>query len=120
MSQSLQFSAVNCYDLIAAIPSGQTTSQEIDLSGNALCGFFFPSAFTGATLKITAATMSGGTFETVQADELGSGDYTITVTASKYVPITNLAIIAGLRFIKLVSASSEAAARSITLVVRPV
>ena len=120
MSQSLQFSAVNCYDLVAAIPSGQTSSQEIDLSGNALCGFFMPASFTGASLKITTSTTSGGTFETVQADELGSGDYLITVTASKYVPITNLAIIAGLRFIKLVSTSSEAADRVITLVVRPV
>jgi len=120
MTQSLQFSAVNSYDLAAQISSGQTTSQEIDLSGNTLCGFFFPSAFTGASLTIMATTVSGGTYQTVEVDEFGSGDYTITVTANKFVPVTNLAIIAGLRFIKLVSASSEAANRTIQLVVRPV
>jgi len=120
MTQSPQFSAVTSYDLAALIASGQTTSQEIDLSGNTLCGFFFPAAFTGASLTLTTTTVSGGTYQTVQADELGSGNYTITATSGKYVPVTNLAIIAGLRFIKLVSASSEASARSITLVVRPV
>ena len=120
MTQSLQFSAVTSYDLAAIIPSGQTTSQEIDLSGNTLCGFFLPSAFTGATLSIQATTVSGGAYQTVEADEFGSGDYTITVTPNRFVPITNLAIIAGLRFIKLVSASNEAGARMVPLVVRPV
>jgi hypothetical protein len=120
MPNAHQFQPIDSYDLTGAIPSGQTTTPEIDLAGNALVGFFFPAAFTGATLTITAASASGGTFLLVQKDEAGGGAYTVTVTAGKYVPVTNLAIVAGLRFIKLVSASSEGADRIITLAVRPV
>jgi hypothetical protein len=119
MPESSQFQPNDCYKT-ATIASGQNTSDEIDLSGTDLCGIEFPAAMTGATMKIQMASASGGTFKTVQKDEVGGGDYTITVTASKYVPITNLAVVAGLRFIKLVSASNEAADRSIVLATRPI
>lgn len=120
MPTSQQFQPLDSYDLTAVIASGTASSQQIDLAGNALCGLFMPSSFTGATLKITAATASGGTYMTVQKDEVGGGDYTITATAGKFIPISNLGLLAGVRFITLTSASNEAADRSIVLAVRPV
>jgi hypothetical protein len=101
--------------LSATIASGQTTSAEIDLLGGTLVGILFPAAMTGSTLKIQVASASGGTFETLQKDEVGGGDYTITVSAGKAVPLTNLAVLKGWRFIKLVSGSSEGADRILTL-----
>jgi hypothetical protein len=61
---------------------------------------------------------SGGTFVAVQD---GNGnDLSIAVTASKFIPINNLAVTAGVRFIKIISNASEAAQRSIKLVTRAV
>ena len=117
MPNAHQFQPNDAYDLTATIASGQTTSGEIDLAGCDLCGLFMPASFTGTTVKIQAAPASGGTFVTVQQ---GGVDYALTVAASKYVPIENLAVVAGLRFIKLVSGSSEAADRTITLAARPI
>ncbi len=120
MPTSQQFQAIDSYDLIAVIPNGTAVSQQIDLAGNSLCGLFIPASFTGTTIKISVATASGGAASIVQKDEVGGGDYTITVATGKYVPITNLAILAGARFITLTSSANEAASRSITLAVRPV
>ena len=120
MPTSQQFQPLESYDLVAVIPNGTALSQQIDLAGNSLCGLFIPAAFTSSSLKILASSTSGGTNATVQKDEVGGGDYAITVTAGKFVPITNLAVLAGVRFITLSSSGNEAADRSITLAVRPV
>lgn len=111
------YDAKVCNDKIATILSGQTTSDEIDLNGTTLCGFHLPAAITGTTLKITAASAAGGTFNTVQS---AGADYSLTIAASKYVPIENLAIVSGLRFIKIVSGSSEGADRLVGIATRSV
>ncbi len=120
MPTSQQFPPIDSYDITALISSGTNSSQAIDLAGNALCGLFMPAAFTGAIIKITAATSSAGTYAIVQKDEVGGGDYAITATVGKFIPISNLGLLAGVRFITLVSSSNEAADRPITLAVRPV
>lgn len=120
MATSGQYASNDSYDLIATIADGQTTSGVIDLGGVDVCGFFFPASMTGATMKIQACATPDGTYVLVQKDEIGGGDYTITVTSSKFVPITNLAIVAGLRFVKLVSGSAESGAKAITLACRPI
>ena len=120
MPTSQQFQPVDSYDLTAIIPNGTALSQQIDLAGNSLCGLFIPSAFTSTSIKILAASTSSGTNCTVEKDELGGGDYSMSVVAGKYIPVTNLSILAGVRFITLSSSSNEAADRSITLAVRPV
>jgi hypothetical protein len=112
------FLANDCY-IPVAIANGQTTSDPIDLAGTDLCGIEFPAAMTGTNIKLLMASSFNGVYKTVQKDEVGGGDYTITVTANKYVPITNLAIPAGLRFIKLVSSSTEGADRALVLATRP-
>ena len=118
MPSSYDFNPNDTYNLTATILSGATTSGEIDLAGTDLCGLFMPASFTGTTIKITASNASGGTFVTVQ-DGLGA-DFSLTVAASKYIPVSNLALVAGLRFIKLVSGSAEGADRVIILAARPV
>lgn len=118
MANKDDFLANDCYTPVT-IASGQTTSDPIDLAGTDLCGIEFPAAMTGTTLKVQMASSFNGTYKTVQKDEVGGGDYTITVTAGKYVPLINLAITAGLRFIKLVSGSTEAADRTIVIAARP-
>ena len=104
----------------AIILSGATTSQEIDLFGYTLMGFHLPAAFTGTTLKIQTATVSGGTFQTA-FDAVNNADFSFAIAAGKYVSIPDFAnITAGMRFIKIVSGSAEGADRTITLAVRPV
>lgn len=118
MANKDDYLANDCYTSVVIV-SGQTTSDPIDLVGTDLCGIEFPAAMTGTTMKLQMASSFNGTYKNVQKDEAGGGDYVITVTAGKYVPLTNLAIPAGLRFIKLVSASAEAADRTLVLASRP-
>lgn len=92
------------------IASGQTTSAEVDLGRYTLVGIQFPSTFDGTTLTLQMAPSSGGTFTTVQT---AGSDYTITSAASKYHSIDNLAVTAGLRYIKLVAGSAQAATDSV-------
>jgi len=105
MTSELSFSNDKFYDLTATIANGQTDSGVIDLSGLELVGFFIPSNFTATSITIKAASSAGGTFVTAQ-DGYGS-DYSITVGASKYVPIHNFNVIAGLRFIKLTAGATQ-------------
>ena len=105
------------YDLPATIPSGQTTSNTVDLIRTSLCGLFMPPAFTGTSIKIYAAPRATGTFLPIQ-DGAGGGDLSIAVAASKYIPITSLALFAGVRFIQIVSNATEGADRSIQLATR--
>jgi hypothetical protein len=118
MPSSTQYQPNDAYDLVATIANGQTTSNEIDLSGTDVCGFFMPAAFTGTALKITASPTAGGTFVPVY-DGDGS-ELSLAVGTSRFVPIKNLAVVAGLRFIKLVSGSSEGAQRQIIIAARPI
>ncbi len=118
MPSSIHFEPQVSYNLTATIANGQSASAEIDLAGTTLCGLIIPSAITGTAFAIQMADASGGTFIAVQ-DGSGS-DVSIAVAASKYIPINNLAVTAGLRFIKIVSNGTEAAQRSIKLVTRAV
>jgi hypothetical protein len=104
MPSSSNFQPNDSYDLSATIASGQTASDVIDLGGTDLCGLFIPSTFDGTTLTLQASQTASGTFVTVQS---GGSDYTLTTAASKYTPIENLAVVAGLRFIKLVAGTAQ-------------
>lgn len=111
------FSNIVQTDLEATIASGQTVSGEIDLHGTTICGLHMPASFTGTKIKISAAAESDSTFRTVMSEGV---DFEITVAAGKYCPIENLAIVSGLRRIKLTSGSTEGAERKIIIATRPV
>ena len=108
--------------LTATVAANGTTTDEIDLGrGQQLVGLFVPSTFDGTTLTFTASDVSGGTFVTVQDGARSSAALTVTTTASRYIPIDNLAYIAGLRYIKIVCGSTQTTTSTVfTLVTRPV
>lgn len=121
MPNSTQFESKTCYDLTATIAVSGTTSNAVDLSGCRLVGLFLPSTFDGTTLTITASSTLGGTYVPVQVDHTSAAAYTITSTASQYVPLANIDILAGLQYIKLVAGSSQTSTSTvITLAVRQV
>lgn len=101
----LPFNQVSYEEL--TIASGQTTSAAIDLGEYTLIGIDIPSNFDGTTLTLLHSTTSGGTYNSVQIDHTSASAFTITTAASRYVPLSNLAIPAGLRFVKLVAGTSQ-------------
>lgn len=115
---SSNYQPLTSYDLTATIASSGTTSSAIDLYGAALVGIILPASMTGTAISLQMSNSISGTFVTVQDGD--GADLSIGIAASKYVPLNNLALAAGLRFIKLVSNASEAAQRTITLVTRAV
>ena len=103
-------------DKVATIAISTTTSDAVDLDGLALVGLHMPAAFTGTALTFSVND-GEGTYN-VLADGAGA-DVSKTVAASKFI---NLAPsdFAGVNKIKLISGSSEAAAREIRLVLRDI
>lgn len=103
------------------IASGQTSTDAIDLEGGQLCGIFVPSTFDGTSLALWASQKIDGTYVAVQAALDASTAFSITTTASRYIPLTNLAVIAALEYIKLVAGSSQSSTDTeLTLVLRNV
>ncbi len=105
------------YDLTITIAVGQTDSNAIDLNGLELVGLFIPANFTATSISLQTSTAIGGSYVAVQ-DGYGS-TYSMTVAASKYVPINNFNIVAGLRFLKVTAGTSQASTDAvITLAMR--
>lgn len=119
MARSDQFQSVVSYDLTATIAAGQDESHVIDLSGCVLAGLFLPANFNGTTVTLLASTAPDGTFVPVQDGE--GADFTITGDESRYAPVNDYAIVAGLRYIKLKAGTSQSGSDTvITLATRPV
>jgi hypothetical protein len=70
-------------------------------------GIFVPAEFDGTTLTISAASTIDGTYMSVQIDHTSAAAYTVTTTASRYVPLANLDIPEGLRYIKITTGSAQ-------------
>lgn len=101
----------------ATIASGATESDAIDLGGYALAALHMPAAFTGSAITVMAAPTLTGTYQALYADSV---QVSLEVAASRVVAFggDEAMAIAACRFIKLVSGSAEAAARSITLLLK--
>ena len=97
------------------IANGDTKTQAIDLGQATLCGVFVPSAFTGTAISFEASSTLAGTYVAVK-DGLGAS-VSMTVAAGQYILI-DPALMAGVRFLKVVSGSAEGAARVLTLAAR--
>lgn len=105
------------YTLTTTIASGQTTTPAIQLSSYTLAGVQFPSSMTGTSLTIyTSNDTASASFKQVMYE--GSA-VTISVTADKYNQIQPSKVYGLLRYIKLVSSSSEASSRTLVLFLRP-
>ncbi len=98
----------------AVIAISTTTSGEVAApDGYELVGIHAPVC-TGTALTLTVASASGGTF-VVHANAANSGiTHTISATAH-YIALDPL-LYRGIQFLKLVSGSTELAARTFSLV----
>jgi hypothetical protein len=95
------------------IANGQTTSNALDLREKVLVGLQF-ATMTGTALTFTAS--SDGVTYVALKDSAGAA-VSFTIASDTYTVIQP-AILAGVRYLKLVSGSSEGAARTITAIVR--
>ncbi len=119
MTSERYYASSKFYDLTATIAVGQTKSAIINLNGLELVGMFIPANFDGTLLGIDAATAIDATPVTVQD---GTGvDLALTVAPSRYVPLPNLAISAGIQFLRLSATTAQSGTDTvITLAVRSV
>lgn len=97
----------------AVIASGSATSATVDTYGNTLVGIHFPSAFTGATVSFQASPFLTGPYRTVNQFDSAS-DYLVTVSANEYQPV-DFNVFAGIRYLRIVSASTETLDRTLNL-----
>jgi hypothetical protein len=96
------------------IASGQTESGAVDLHGMNLVGIMMPAAFTGTSVTFK------GSLDGVTYNDLYNTDGTalsVTVAADRFILIVP-SDFAAVRYLKLVSGSSEGAERTITLACR--
>lgn len=111
-SQDVSGNAIITNTITAAIAISTTTSAEFDLEDYSLVGLVMPAAFTGTAVTFTCAATSGGTFNQVDTDSGAQLSWTVAAARSVQ-PATPLG---GFRFCKIVSGSTETAARTISLV----
>jgi hypothetical protein len=104
--------------LPATIASGAAISSIIDTYAGTLMGIHFPSTFTGASVTFQASDTLNGTYRTVNQFD-SSADYSVTVSPTEYQPV-DFNVFAGVRYLKIISASNEAAARTLTVSLRTV
>lgn len=97
--------------------SGTDASGAIDCTRYQLAGIFTPGTITSTSLTFTASA-DNSTYVAVR-EVGGAAAYAVTVAASQFVPV-NLPVFAGAQWVKIVPGSSEASARTITYVLRPV
>lgn len=92
------------------IPSGGTTSSPADLAGYTLVGMKY-GTMTGTAITYTMSETKTGTYVAVKNS---SGAVSTTVADDEYLAL-DPANFRGIQYIKLVSGSSEAADRTVTL-----
>lgn len=99
------------FQATATIAASGTTSTAVDLSDYLLTAISFP-AMTGTSVTFTGSA-DGVTYVPI-ADETDTNLPPITVSATAKIRKVDPAKFAGIRFIKAVSGSSEASARTLT------
>jgi hypothetical protein len=94
------------------IASSGTVSTTVTMENNRVpLAIFMPAAFSGTSVKFEASADGSNFFRVYNA----GADYEPTVSASKYVTL-NQSIMDSVRYVKLVSTSTETAARTITII----
>ena len=96
------------------IANGGTVSNGVDLGDAQLAGIILPAAFTGVALTFQGSH-DGVTYFAVT--KLDGTTLTAVVAPAKYVQVP-IDALQGVRFLKVVSGSAEAAARNIILMLR--
>ena len=96
------------------IASGQTVSSVVDLAGYGLVGIIMPAAFTGATISFQ---ISHNNVDFQACYNTANTLMSATVTQGRTYMLAPTDLI-GARYLKIVSASAEGAARTIGLISR--
>jgi len=94
---------------IALIASGGTDSNILNSLGRTLVALRFPAAFTGATISFKVSNEADGTFLPLY-DKAGT---LIAITATDGAHVSLPSDLYSCRYIKIISAGAEGAARSI-------
>ena len=95
------------------IASSGTTSTSIIMERNRVpLAVIVPAAFTGTSIKFQASIDQGTTFFALYNE---GTEYSVTVSTSRYVAL-NPDVFQGVACVRLVSGSSEAASRTISVV----
>lgn len=98
----------------AVIASSGTTSTSVIMERNRVpLAIVTPAALTGTTIKFQVALSSDATTFYPLYDE--GTEYSVTVSTSRYVAL-NPDVFQGVSVMRLVSGSSEAASRTISVV----
>lgn len=99
------------------IANGGTDSSAFQVEG-VFFALGMPAAFTGTAMKFKASSTADGTFTIVKDD--GGTDVSITVGTSRWIGLQQAVRekLAAFRYLKLVSGSAEAAARTIEVVTK--
>ncbi len=98
------------------IANGATVSNAIDVADSQIVGVFLPAALTGVALTFQGS-VDNNTFNAIT--KVDGTAYTLTIAAAKYVMIPPNDL-GGVRFLKVVSGTAEAAARDIILMLRQI
>lgn len=101
----------------ATISSSGTKTGAIDLGGCQLTGFQLPASFTGTAITFEVSP-DNSTFQALY--DKNNAAISFTVTQGRTYALGDLIqSLAGYRYMKLVSGSTEGADRTITLFARP-
>ncbi len=101
------------------IANGETVSTEVDFEDYKEVGIMMPAAFTGTAITFQASDVSEGTFYEVRND--AGTAVSIVVAPERVIGIATVLkrnTIGPLRFVKLVSGTTETAARTIKLILK--
>lgn len=100
--------------LATTIANGQTKSAVVNLNGFTLVGILLPAAFTGTALTFEAS-IDGSNFFPVKKSDGNSVSY--TVAQGTFVAVDPKDFY-GVQYLKVVSGTSEAGARTLNLAVK--
>ena len=117
MTSTGQFNPAIAYDRLAVIASGATVSSVVDTRGGIITGLILPAAFTGTAITFQVSDKVDGTFVALY-DETNTA-ISLTVAQGRGYKI-DPSLLAGWRFVKIVSGSAEGAIRSVILSIRAV
>lgn len=102
------------HSFTTAIPAGTTTSGVIDAHQFGQGGFAIPAAFTGASVSFLVADIPAGGYQPLYGPSNALVSQNVTPGCSYSFP----AAVFSWPYVKIVSASNEAAARTITFTLK--
>lgn len=100
----------------AVIAASGTKTAAIDLGGFVLCGILLPAAFTGTAITFEVSDAIAGTYVALKTTTSGSA-LSYTVAQGTFAAIDPKDF-QGVRFLKIVSGSTEGSARTLKLATR--